>query len=372
MAYILDLFTPETWKAFCESDRKITGFRQRHYSLAKSRVKSGDIFICYLTRLSRWCGILKVKSGPEVDDSPILDNPDPYVVRFQVEPVVMLEPHFAIPVEEDEVWNTLSITKQYKPGTRGWTGFFRGSLNRFTDEDGAYLERLVIEQGKKQKSYPLSVEDIKKLNTIAKVVTADGIVEVEVPERSDEEPETANALPDIPDARESIQMQAKVAHIGIAMGFRVWVPRSDKARVLELVPETIRSSFLDQLPLNYDETTIKTIEQIDVLWLRGRSMARAFEVEHTTAVYSGLLRMADLLALQPNMDIRLHIVAPDDKRERVLREIKRPVFSLLETGPLYEKCSFISYDSVTKLGEKEHLSYTRDGIIAEFEESAEV
>jgi hypothetical protein len=29
------------------------------------------------------------------------------------------------------------------------------------------------------------------------------------------------------------------------------------------------------------------------------------------------------------MDIRLHIVAPDDKRAKVLREIKRPVFSLL-------------------------------------------
>jgi hypothetical protein len=27
-------------------------------------------------------------------------------------------------------------------------------------------------------------------------------------------------------------------------------------------------------------------------------------VEHTTSIYSGILRMADLLALQPNMDIR--------------------------------------------------------------------
>jgi hypothetical protein len=38
---------------------------------------------------------------------------------------------------------------------------------------------------------------------------------------------------------------------------------------------------------------------------------RAFEVEHTTAIYSGLLRMADLLSLVPNMDIKLHIVAPE-------------------------------------------------------------
>ncbi len=100
-------------------------------------------------------------------------------------------------------------------------------------------------------------------------------------------------------------------------------------------------------------------------------MARAFEIEHTTAVYSGLLRMADLLALQPNMDIQLHIVAPDEKREKVLREIRRPVFSLLERGPLYEHCTFLPYDSVAKLGSTPHLAHMNDSIIEEYEESAE-
>ena len=42
--------------------------------------------------------------------------------------------------------------------------------------------------------------------------------------------------------------------------------------------------------------------------------------------------MADLLALQPNMNIKLHIVAPAAKREKVFQEIRRPVF-LLEKGP---------------------------------------
>ena len=101
-------------------------------------------------------------------------------------------------------------------------------------------------------------------------------------------------------------------------------------------------------------------------------MARAFEIEHTTAIYSGLLRMADLLALQPNMDIRLHIVAPDEKREKVLREIRRPVFSLLERGPLYEQCSFLSYGSIDTLAETPYLSHMSDTIIVEYEESAEV
>jgi hypothetical protein len=52
------------------------------------------------------------------------------------------------------------------------------------------------------------------------------------------------------------------------------------------------------------------------------------------AIYSGILRMADLLSLQPNMDIKLHLVAPAARRDKVFQEIQRPVFSLLEKGPL--------------------------------------
>ena len=49
------------------------------------------------------------------------------------------------------------------------------------------------------------------------------------------------------------------------------------------------AKLLDVLPLNYEDQTLRTVEQIDVIWLHGRSIVRAFEVEHTTAVYSGLL-----------------------------------------------------------------------------------
>ena len=88
-------------------------------------------------------------------------------------------------------------------------------------------------------------------------------------------------------------------------------------------------------------------------------------------MYSGLLRMADLIALQPNINIRLHIVAPDEKREKVLREIRRPVFCLLEPGPLNEKCTFLSYKSIEELRDTSHLSHMNDSIIDEYEEWAE-
>jgi hypothetical protein len=123
--------------------------------------------------------------------------------------------------------------------------------------------------------------------------------------------------------------------------------------------------------LNYDETTLRTIEQIDVLWLKRRSIVRAFEVEHTTSIYSGILRMADLLALQPNMDIKLHIVAPSSRRDKVFQEITRPVFSLLERGPLSERCTYIPYEAVRELAQLKHLEHFSDSVLEEYTEEAE-
>ena len=204
-----------------------------------------------------------------------------------------------------------------------------------------------------------------------KIKTPEGEVSVIIPKKDEEENGDAVETKS-PEARQSIQIQAKLAEIGSIMGFKVWVPRSDRGRVSDLVDKKHMAAFLEDLPLNYDETTLDTIEQIDVLWLKGRSIARAFEVEHTTAVYSGLLRMADLLALQPNMDIRLHIVAPEERREKVFREMLRPVFSLLDRGPLSRSCTFISYDGVVAIRDLEYLAHTNDSIIKEYEEEAEV
>src|SRR5262245_47005500 len=154
------------------------------------------------------------------------------------------------------------------------------------------------------------------------------------------------------------------------MGPRAWLPQADRGGVMAEWKGD-HNMLLDRLPLNYDDVTLKTVERIDVLWLKGRSIQRAFEVEHSTSIYSGLLRMADLLALQPNMDIRLHIVAPDERRDKVFREMLRPVFSLLDRGPLARSCTFISYESVDAIRGIGHLSHTNDSIISEFEERAE-
>lgn len=177
---------------------------------------------------------------------------------------------------------------------------------------------------------------------------------------------TGQVASDTSEARESIRMQARVAVIGATMGFSVWVPNSDKERVRVHIPESMRYRFLDQLNLAYNEVTLGTIRDIDVLWLQGNAIMRAFEIEHTTAIYSGLLRMADLLALQPNINISLHIVAPDEREGQVLKQIKRPAFSETEMK-LPSKCSFISYTKMNELAARDDLEDTKPSVLSKYE-----
>ena len=81
--------------------------------------------------------------------------------------------------------------------------------------------------------------------------------------------------------------------------------------------------------------------------------------------------LADLLALRPNMDINLHIVAPVTKRDKVFQEIRRPVFSLLEKGPLADSCTYLSYDSLRELASQKHLAHLSDSVLDEYAEEAE-
>jgi len=368
MNYFLDLFSPETFEAFARSDRTVSGFRRRHHGIA-GRVKPGDRFLCYMTKVSRWFGILDVLEGPYVDETPIYSaEGDPFVVRFKVKPAVWLPVDKGVPIHEDRVWNALSFTRGQSKSSSTWTGKLRGSLVQFSDEDGKFLESIISAQLSNDVIYPIDKAEYQRLLG-HRVRRADKDVSVTVPDDSAAVPQETSRAPE-EDVRESIKIQALLAEAGSRMGMQIWIPRSDRSAVLGEWRGD-HPPVLDRLPLNYDDTTLKTIEQIDVLWLSGRAIKRAFEVEHTTSIYSGILRMADLLALQPNMDIRLHIVAPVARRDKVFQEIRRPVFSLLDRGPLSENCTFLSYDSIRELAQQPHLSHLSDTVLDEYEEEAE-
>jgi hypothetical protein len=181
-----------------------------------------------------------------------------------------------------------------------------------------------------------------------------------VPESEDtesfEQPELISKAEAKTASTRHMEIQYLLATLGADMGFDIWIARNDRSRSWNGTALGELPRVIDELPTQFNEATNRTIELIDVLWLKGNSIAAAFEVECTTSVYSGLLRMSDLLALQPNIEINLFLVAPDERREKVKQEILRPTFSLKEK-PLAEVCGFLAFgnfttklDGIRKLG----------------------
>ena len=368
MAYYVDLFSPETYEAFTKSGQDISGFRLRQENAA-SKIKVGDKLICYMTKLSRWIGVLEITSKYFQDTNPIFyPNDDPFVIRFKVKPLAWLPKEKALPIRDSRIWNNISFTQGYDINSSFWTGKLRTSLNPLDEKDGKFLEQVILAQINSAETFEIDEQEYEKLVT-HKVRRVDKTVSVSVPQDSPTEKNNGAHLTQT-DVRESIKMQAMLAKIGAQMGMKIWIPKNDRAAVLSEWKGDLKP-IVEILPLNYDEATLKTIEQIDILWLKGRSIVRAFEVEHTTSIYSGILRMADLLALQPNMDIKLHIVAPDERREKVFQELRRPVFSLLERGPLSESCTYLGYESIIELSKEKHLSHLSDSVLDEYAEPAE-
>ena len=363
MAYYVNLFSPETYRAFTASDRSVTGFRERCMGVA-AHVRPGDKLICYMTKLSRWVGVLEVTSTCFVDNTPVfVQANDPFVIRFRVDAKVWLAPENSLPISQDICWDHLSFTRDVPRGSSAWTGAIRRSLTQLTDEDGERLEAMLITLDVGGRQFPLSAADQRKLSP-AIINSEDGPITVSVPDEDDAHGSDSTS------EREHTQMQAELARIGEVMGFRIWLPQADRSRVLALW-HPAEGVLLERLPLNYDLVTLRTIENIDVLWIKRNAIFRAFEVEHTTSVYSGLLRMADLMSLQPNMKIRIHIVAPLARREKVLQEITRPVFALMTGGPLWQACSYLSYDAVRALGGERNLAHMSDTVLETYEECAQ-
>ncbi|MGH7717483.1 MAG: hypothetical protein ACREON_01385 [Gemmatimonadaceae bacterium] len=143
-------------------------------------------------------------------------------------------------------------------------------------------------------------------------------------------------------------VQWVLAKIGWKLGYRVWVAANDWSRSCQ--GESLGSLSVRRLPpLGVDAASQRIVSLIDVVWLRGANeVAAAFEIEHTTAVYSGLLRMADLAALSPNLRFPLYVVAPRDRLNKVRRELSRPTLRALN---LHRRCGFFASETLLESAE---------------------
>lgn len=169
------------------------------------------------------------------------------------------------------------------------------------------------------------------------------------------------------------EIQWQLLKLGSEMGLDLWVANNDRGKEIKGQRLGDMPRLKKSLPLAFDEATNKTIQLIDVLWLRHNSILAAFEIESTTSIYSGILRMADLIAMQPNINIPLYIVAPDDRRSKVYAEVNRPVFTSLPT-PMNQICKYLSFsalrEAITKAGSM--IRYLKPEFLDDIAEECEV
>lgn len=82
--------------------------------------------------------------------------------------------------------------------------------------------------------------------------------------------------------------------------------------------------------------------------------------------------MSDLLSMQPNLNIPLFLVAPDERRSKMIAEVNRATSSRLEP-PLVEVCRYIPFSALREHAAKAgpYLRYLKPDFLQELSESCE-
>jgi hypothetical protein len=136
------------------------------------------------------------------------------------------------------------------------------------------------------------------------------------------------------------QVQTLLAGLGNLKGYDVFVPANN----VNSLDWSLTRSFplLDTVPPGFGQASC--LSEVDVVWVTaGRNSVEAlFEVEHSTSVYSGLLRFNDILLTCPKLK-RFSIVSDDLRRSLFSRQLLRPTF---RKSGLAELCSFLEYGNV--------------------------
>ena len=140
-------------------------------------------------------------------------------------------------------------------------------------------------------------------------------------------------------------VQWMLLDVGRRTGHDVWVAMGDRNRKVGAV--RLGDVCLERVPTSVPEASRAIMKRVDVLWFpSGRPNPSAlFEVEHSTSIVTGLMRLNDLLVTLPLPPTgwKLAIVAPSRRESRFQNELARPTFRA--TG-LTDRCTFLGYDEL--------------------------
>lgn len=152
--------------------------------------------------------------------------------------------------------------------------------------------------------------------------------------------ESATARKALDAARDSdethTQVQGWLRDLGKALGFAVWIASNDRSRPYN--DGRLADGCLSELPNAVArQPGAEAVRLIDVIWLRpdNGDVLAAFEVEHTTSIYSGIVRLLDLAyGSELKTCEGLFLVAPDNREQDVRQQIQRPAFSRIDQLPI--------------------------------------
>lgn len=131
-------------------------------------------------------------------------------------------------------------------------------------------------------------------------------------------------MDDIVEGNEHSEMQYHLAALGKSLGYKVWIAQNDHKR--EWNDIRLGEFSISVLPLKGIADSIHTtVSLIDVIWLdENENIIGAFEVEKSTSIYSGILRLNDL-SLSVGL-CNLYLVAPNKREKEIKAQLLRPFF----------------------------------------------
>lgn len=209
----------------------------------------------------------------------------------------------------------------------------------FSNEDSAKINTIIQNLGN---DFGFMISNIDSLLEEAKEV-----VEIDQINRARTQNHLLTSSHDFELHDEHQKAQFLLNEIGHICSLRTWTASNDKNR-------TYKGAKLGQFDTVFPELDISTdaqqrIELIDNIWIKEKRPVCAFEVETTTTIYSGLLRLADLITVLSSSNLHLYIVAPKERIKKFIKEIQRPLFKSVQ---LEKHCFFISIESLEILYQK--------------------
>jgi len=154
------------------------------------------------------------------------------------------------------------------------------------------------------------------------------------------------------------EMQYHLLKIGNALGYDVIAASNDRSRSHD--GNNFSFISLRQFPdVNLDKDTLNTVKLIDVLWFqKGTSnVIAAFEVEKSTSIYSGILRLTDLSYSIADGDEVFYLIVPDKREKDVCLQLCRPAVKQNKVALRYILFSELrrNCDALCRFGDSHHI-----------------